>query len=96
MVLGQHRVRHAVRERAVGLVLHLDEFERQERRELVDDEPGAAVARMHHDLERLQLRAVDVREQVLDVVGHDVDGKSLADARRLRELSRLGELPDVD
>ena len=70
MVLGQHRVRHAVRKAPVGLVMNLDELERQVRLELVDDQPCAAIAGMHDDLERLQLRAIDVRQQVLDVAGH--------------------------
>ena len=54
-VLLEHRIRHAVRERAVGVVIDLDELERQMRLELVDDEAGAAVARIHDDLELAQL-----------------------------------------
>ena len=46
-------------------------------------------------LSGLQLRTIDVRQQVLDVLGHDVDGEALADARGLREPARLRELPDV-
>ena len=95
VVLDQHRVRHAVRERAVRLVVHLDELERQERLELVDDQPRAAVAGVHDDLERLQLRAIDVRQQVLDVLGHDVHGEALTDARGRRELARLCDPADV-
>ena len=79
VVLDQHRVGHAVRERAVRLVVHLDELERQVLLELVDDQAGAAVAGVHDDLQRLELRAVDVRQQVLDVLRHDVDGEALAD-----------------
>ena len=91
----QHRVRHAVRERAVRLVVHLDELERQVLLELVDDQTRAAVAGMHDDLQRLELRAVDVRQQVLDVLRHDVDGEAFADARRLGENALLRDAADV-
>ena len=51
VVLDEHRVRHAVRERAVRLVVHLDELEWQVLLELVDDQAGTAVACVHHDLQ---------------------------------------------
>ena len=71
--------------RAVRLVMDLDELERQVRLELVDDQAGAAIAGMHDDLERLELRAVDVRQQVLDVRRASMSiGEALADARGLR------------
>ena len=57
MVRDQHRVRHAVRKAAVGLVLHLDELERQKGLQLVDDQPGAAVTCVDDHLEGLELRA---------------------------------------
>ena len=44
--------------------------------------PGAAVAGVDHDLQRLQRPAVDVAQQVLDVVRADVDRFALAAARR--------------
>ena len=56
--------------RAVGLVVNLDELERQVRLELVDDQARAAVAGVHDDLQRLELRAIDVPQQVRDVAGH--------------------------
>ena len=77
-VFLEHRVRHAVRERAVGFVAHLDELERQVRLELVDREPRAAVARVDHDLELAQHLAVHVAEQVIDVVLRGVEMRDLA------------------
>src|SRR4029079_1075823 len=47
----QHRIRHAVRERAVRRMIDLDELERQMRLELIDDQPGAAVAGVDDELE---------------------------------------------
>ena len=44
---------------------------------------------------RLELRAIDVREQVLDVLRHDVDGEALADARRPGEYTLLCNAPDI-
>ena len=48
----QHGVWHAVWEIAVGLVMDLDEFERQERLEQIDERAGTAVTGIHDDLER--------------------------------------------
>ncbi len=81
VVLGQHRVRHAVREGAVRLVLHLDELERQERLEPVDDSPAPPLPAFTTIFSGLQLRAVDVAQQVLDVLRHDVDCEALAGRR---------------
>ena len=68
-VLLQDRVRHAVREVAVRLVVDLDEVERELLLERVDDRAGRAVA---DDLERLELRDVDIGEDVVDVLARDV------------------------
>ncbi len=63
----EHRVRHAVREVAIGCVTHLDELERQMRREQIDERPRPTVAGVDDDLQATKLAAVDVREQMLDV-----------------------------
>lgn len=65
--LGQQWVRDAVREIAIGLVMHLDERERQALLDRIDDHAGDAVAGVDDDLERLELGHVDVAEQVPDV-----------------------------
>ncbi len=57
-----------MRERAIGLVIDLDELERQVRLELVDDQPGAAVAGIDHDLEALELVGRHVAEQVPQIL----------------------------
>src|SRR5262249_36146295 len=49
-ILLEHRVRNTVRERAIGFMVHLDELERQMRFELVDNETGATVSRINHNL----------------------------------------------
>ena len=71
-VLLQDRVRHAVREVAVRLVVDLDEVERELLLERVDDRAGRAVARVRDDLERLELRDIDIGEDVVDVLFEDV------------------------
>src|SRR5690606_24198331 len=53
-----HRVRHAVRERPVRLVVQLHELERKVRLEQIDYRAGAAVARVDDDLQRLQRGAI--------------------------------------
>ena len=73
-VLLEHRVRHAVREVAVRLVVDLGEPERQLLLEQVEPIAGAAVAAIADDRERLQLRGIDVREQVVAPGRLDVEG----------------------
>ncbi len=95
-VLLDHRVRYAVRKAAVRLVKNLDELERQMRLEEVDDRAGAAVAGIDDDLERCERVEVDVRQQMLDVGGLDVDLPHLAargDGRP--ELVTFREAADV-
>jgi len=48
-----------------------------------------------HDAQRLQRRAIDVRQQVVDVLGHDVHRVAFADLGGRRELPRLGDRTDV-
>ncbi len=59
-VLLEHGIRDAVGKAAVRLMVDLDELERQVRLQPVDDEAGAAVAGIDHDLQGLELRHVDV------------------------------------
>ena len=61
-----------VREVAVRLVVDLDEVERELLLERVDDRAGRAVACVRDDLERLELRDVDIGEDVVDVLARDV------------------------
>ncbi len=70
-------------------MIQLDELERQVRLELVDDEAGAAVAGIHHDLQLAQLAAIDVAEQVVEVLLAGVVlllGAALGDRRRQAAL----------
>jgi hypothetical protein len=52
-VFLEHGVGNAVREMTVRFVVNLDEFERQVRLQLIDDEAGTAVAGIHDDLQGL-------------------------------------------
>ena len=61
-VLLEHRIGHAVGKAAIGVVVDLDELDRQVRLELIDDQSGAAIAGVHHDFERLELRTPDITE----------------------------------
>ena len=47
--------------------MNLDELERQMRLELIDDEPRAAVAGIHDNFQRLELRDIDVGQQMRDI-----------------------------
>ena len=74
-------------------MVHLDELERQVRLELVDDEPRAAVAGVHHDLELAQLAlAIHVAQQVLEVFAADVERAARCPALPAlrRQIARLG------
>ena len=64
-----------------GFMVNLDELERQMRLELIDDEPRAAVAGIHDNFQRLELRHINIGQQVLDVGGHDIDAMAHAGAR---------------
>ena len=86
-VLDEHRVRHAVREVAVRLVVHLDELERQVRLDQVQRRARGAVARVDHDLEVGQRRQVDEAQQLADIVVSHVDLAVFA--------RRVGNLPFV-
>ncbi len=84
-VLEQHGIGYPVRERPVGFVVDLDEFEGQGALKQIDDRPGATVAGVHDHLQGLQFRDVDVREQVLDVARTRV-GLSQRSARNSRAV----------
>src|SRR5690606_34949086 len=90
-----HRIRHAVRERAVRRVMELHELERQVRLEQVHDRARAAVAGVHDDLQGLQRLAIDVAQQVLDVRRPDVDRLARAFALGLAERLALRDRLDV-
>src|SRR5690606_30096956 len=90
-----HRIRHAVRERAVRRVMELHELERQVRLEQVHDRARAAVAGVHDDLQGLQRLAIDVAQQVLDVRRPDVDRLDRAFALGLAERLALRDRLDV-
>ena len=94
-VLLEHRVRHAVREIAVGLVVDLGEAERQLLLEQVDADAGAAVAGIADDRERLELRGVDIGQDVVAPGRQDVERHDRALLRRVGELAGLGELADL-
>ncbi len=74
-VLLEHGIRDAVGKAAVGLVVDLDELERQVRLQLVDDEPRPAVAGIDHDFQGLELRHIDIGQQVRDIRVHGVDAR---------------------
>ncbi len=94
-VLLEHRVRHAVREVAVGLVVDLREAERQQLLEQVDADRRAAVAAIADDRQRLQLGRVDVGQHVVAPGRLDVELDDRALLGRVDELAGLGELADV-
>ena len=72
-------------------MVNLDEFERQMRLELIDDQSRAAVAGVHDDLQGLQLRHVDVGQQVLDIGVGGIDAMTHAHALRAFKLAALGK-----
>ena len=94
-ILFEHRVRHAVREVAVGFVMDLGEAERQLFREQVERDAGAAIAAVADDRERPQLVDVDIRKYVIAPGRLDVEGHDVAAPGRIDELAGLGELADV-
>ncbi len=61
-----------MREGAIGLVIELDELERQMRLQQIHDQPRTAVAGVHHHLQRSQPGGLDVTEQVLHVALADI------------------------
>src|SRR5687767_9340265 len=72
-VLLDHRVRHAIREGAIRLVMNLDELEWQMRFEQINDCTCAAVASVHDDLELLEPGAIQIRQQMRDVFFPSID-----------------------
>ena len=94
-VFFQHRVRHAVRERAVRLVVQLDELKRQVVLDQVDDQPRPAVARVRDDPDGLEHGPIDVAEQVLAIARADVGLDHRALPGRGAELAALRQLADV-
>ena len=66
--LGKQRIRNAVGEVAIGLVMNLDEFERGMCFQQIDDGSGHAVAGVDDDLEWFERIAVaDITKQMIDV-----------------------------
>ncbi len=96
LVLEEHGIRDAVRECSVRGVMDLDEFEGQVRLQLIDDQPGSAVARVDHDLQFPQFRAIDVTEEVCKVFLTEVQ-LALAAGRRGfgGQAARLDQRPHV-
>ena len=76
--LRQQRVRNTVREVAVRGVVHLDEGHRHVQRlkagfQGIDNRTGRAVTGVNDQLQRLEVRHVDVAEQVVNVLFLQVD-----------------------
>ena len=63
----QQGIGNAVRERAVRLVVNLDEPKRQMGLQRIDDRPRATVAGVDHDLQRLERAGIDIAQQMGDV-----------------------------
>jgi hypothetical protein len=93
-VLRQQRIGDAVGKAAVGLMVDLDELAGEMRLQGVDDRAGAAVAGIDHHLQGFQGGAVDVAEQVRDVVAAGVEGGDNAGAGRSREHAAGRQIPD--
>ena len=74
----EHGVGHAVGERAIDVVMHLDELEGQMRFEHVDDQARAAVAGIDHHFKRLELGDIDIGEQMRDVARVGIELRELA------------------
>ena len=71
-VFRQQRIGDAVRERAIRLMMYLDELDGngefpETRLDGIDDMPGGAVARVDDELERLEVRQVNITQQVFHV-----------------------------
>ncbi len=65
----QQGVGNAVRKSPVGLMVDLDEAERQARFQRIDNGAGPAVAGVDHDGQGLEDGRIDIRQQVRDIVG---------------------------
>ena len=79
----QQRIRHAVGEETVGVVVNFYDVERQKFFQLVNDGTRRAVAGVDDDFQRTKIFNVDVTQKTFDVIGHDVD--SADGARRFAE-----------
>ena len=71
-VFRQQRVGDAVREKAIRLMMYLDELDRygefpETRLDGIDDVPGGAIARVNDEFEGLEVRQVDIAQQVFHV-----------------------------
>ena len=83
-VFLQHGVRHAVREGAVGLVIDLDELERQVRLERSTMSPAPPLPALTTTLSARSCATIHVTEQVLEVLAADVERSVAPGACRLR------------
>ncbi len=90
-ILLEHRVRHAVREVAVRLVIDLSEVKRQLRLEQVERNTCATVAGVRDDGKRPQLAAIHVAEQVLAPGRPDVQGLGRPTIRTCRKCAFFRE-----
>ena len=94
-VLRQQRVGYAVGEIAVRLVMQLDELEGQVRLQQVHHAAGAAIAGIHHDLQRLESGHIHVGQQVFHVGPGGIQAVQAATLWRRGELIRFRRGLDV-
>ena len=72
-------------------MLQLDEFKRQVRLELVDDEAGPAVAGIHDDFELMQAPAIDIAQEVFKITLGGVERGRAAGLRRRRRQTAASD-----
>ena len=72
-------------------MLQLDEFKRQVRLELVDDEDRPAVAGIHDDFELMQAPAIDIAQEVFKITLGGVERGRAAGLRRRRRQTAASD-----
>lgn len=71
---GENWVRYAVREMAVWLMVHFDEFKRQVLFKFVDNQAGTAITGVADNGQRAERTSIDVPQKVIDVGAHHFQG----------------------
>src|SRR5690606_5241040 len=95
-IFFQQRIRNTVREFAIRLVMHLDEFERQKFFDTIDHQTGAAIAGIDDNFQRLQRGNIDVGQQVFYIVRSRIEHRVIAATKRRYELILLGDFLDIE
>ena len=95
-VLLQHWIRHAIRKMSVGLMMHLDKFERQMRLQKVNSGPGAAITCVTDNFQRLQQTGINICQEMFNVCRLGIDVLQNPDLFRFGELALFCELFDVE